>query len=307
MRSSVRAVFWVATLLFAVAAVGEESTPTTNPATLSHQSSDEPLQPLLAKENLVAWCIVPFDARKRGPEERAAMLEKLGIRKIAYDWRAEHIPTFDAELEAYARHKIALHAFWMPVDTATPLTEHHWPIVLDLVERNHLSPEFWVMLNNQLVDALPEGVRVARAAEILAPVAHAAAKRNCRLGFYNHGGWWGEPDNQIRVLKALRKMGFENVGLVYNFHHGHEHVTKFSELARRMQPYLLTVNINGMRDGGPQILPVGKGSHEAAMLRELVAAGYNGPIGILHHRDGVDAEIGLTENLHGIEQLLENP
>ena len=125
------------------------------------------------------------------------------------------------------------------------------------------------MLNNQLVDALPEEIASRAAAEILAPVARAAAERNCRLGFYNHGGWWGEPDNQIRVLKALRKMGFDNVGLVYNFHHGHEHVTKFSELARRMQPYLLTVNINGMRDGGPQILPVGKGSHEAAMLRDL--------------------------------------
>jgi len=28
----------------------------------------------------MAWCIVPFDAKKRRPEERAAMLEKLGIR-----------------------------------------------------------------------------------------------------------------------------------------------------------------------------------------------------------------------------------
>src|SRR5439155_11909566 len=35
---------------------------------------------LLARSNLVAWCIVPFDARKRGPEDRAAMLEKLGFK-----------------------------------------------------------------------------------------------------------------------------------------------------------------------------------------------------------------------------------
>ena len=26
---------------------------------------------LFARENLVAWCIVPFDSAKRGPEERA--------------------------------------------------------------------------------------------------------------------------------------------------------------------------------------------------------------------------------------------
>ena len=32
---------------------------------------------LFARTNLAAWCIVPFDAKKRGPEERAAMLERL--------------------------------------------------------------------------------------------------------------------------------------------------------------------------------------------------------------------------------------
>ena len=57
-------------------------------------------QPSLRRDNLVAWCIVPFDAKKRGPEERAAMLERLGFKHFAYDWRAEHIPTFDAEIEA---------------------------------------------------------------------------------------------------------------------------------------------------------------------------------------------------------------
>ena len=47
---------------------------------------------LFGRSNLVAWCIVPFDARKRGPKERAAMLEKLGFKSFAYDYRAEHIP-----------------------------------------------------------------------------------------------------------------------------------------------------------------------------------------------------------------------
>src|SRR5215471_20939848 len=55
---------------------------------------------LFARTNLFAWCIVPFDARKRGPEDRAAMLEKLGFRLFAYDYRAEHVPSFDAEMEA---------------------------------------------------------------------------------------------------------------------------------------------------------------------------------------------------------------
>ncbi|MDG2213510.1 MAG: hypothetical protein P8M70_06760, partial [Verrucomicrobiota bacterium] len=40
-----------------------------------------------AKDKLVAWCIVPFDAKKRGPAQRARMLKRLGLKRVAYDWR----------------------------------------------------------------------------------------------------------------------------------------------------------------------------------------------------------------------------
>ena len=59
---------------------------------------------LFARDNLVAWCIVPFDSKKRGPVERVAMLERLGFRRYAYDWRAEHLPTFDAEEAELQKH-----------------------------------------------------------------------------------------------------------------------------------------------------------------------------------------------------------
>ena len=59
-------------------------------------------------------------------------------------------------------------------------------------------------------------------------------------------------------------------------------------LARRMAPHLMTVNVNGMRAGGPKIISFGQGDDgggaERRMLRALVAAGYSGPIGILGHR-----------------------
>src|SRR3954466_12628459 len=55
-------------------------------------------------QELVEKNIVPFDARKRGPEERAAMLEGLGFRQFVYDYRAEHIATFEAEMDALQRH-----------------------------------------------------------------------------------------------------------------------------------------------------------------------------------------------------------
>ena len=57
-----------------------------------------------ARDNLVAWCIVPFDAAKRNPQQRAEMLARLGLSRVAYDWRDEHIPTFEEEiLESYLR------------------------------------------------------------------------------------------------------------------------------------------------------------------------------------------------------------
>ena len=55
---------------------------------------------VFAKENLMAWCIVPFDAAKRTPEQRASMLRDLGIKRFAYDYRAEHIPSFEREIAA---------------------------------------------------------------------------------------------------------------------------------------------------------------------------------------------------------------
>ena len=40
------------------------------------------------------------------------MLERLGIEKLAYDWRDEHIPTFDAEVAALKRHGVEMTARW---------------------------------------------------------------------------------------------------------------------------------------------------------------------------------------------------
>jgi hypothetical protein len=275
--------------------------------------TDKAMRQLLAKENIVAWCIVPFDAKRRGPEERAAMLERLGIKRVAYDWRDEHVPQFDEELEAYMRHGISLHAFWMPVNTSSPLEERHWPLVLDLVKRHKVRPELWVMLSDGLVNSLPTEQRAAEAAEILAPAARAAEELGCRIGLYNHGGWFGEPDNQIAIIKAMQELGakngnamLNNVGIVYNFHHGHEHMAKFSALAKRMEPHLLTVNVNGMRVGGPKILSFGEGDDngnaERQMLKSLVAAGYSGTIGILGHREERDVEECLREGLEGISR-----
>src|ERR1700730_4121105 len=80
------------------------------------RAADPPKPDLFAPDNLVAWCIVPFDAKKRGPTERVEMLQKLGFKKYAYDWRAEHLPGFDDEVALLKKAKIELTAVWFPAD-----------------------------------------------------------------------------------------------------------------------------------------------------------------------------------------------
>ncbi|HEX6225032.1 MAG TPA: hypothetical protein VFZ52_11510, partial [Chryseolinea sp.] len=72
---------------------------------------------LFTKENLVAWCVVPFDSVDRTPEERAQMLGDLGFKKFAYDWRTKHLPTFPDEIAALKHHNIKLAAVWLWIDT----------------------------------------------------------------------------------------------------------------------------------------------------------------------------------------------
>ena len=258
---------------------------------------------LFAKTNLFAWCIVPFDAKKRGPEERSAMLERLGIHRFAYDYRAEHIPTFDAEMDALKRHHIELTAWWFP----TVLNDEA-KLILDVLKKLQLSPQLWVMGGGGPARTPAEQEKnVETEAKRLRPIAEAAAKIGSKVALYNHGGWFGDPTNQLAIIARLRTDGITNVGIVYNLHHGHEHLDRLPELLAQMKPHLLAFNLNGMtRDGeaaGKKILPVGQGDLDVKLLRMLRDSGWRGPVGILNHTDA-DAETRLLENLDGLNALL---
>ncbi len=259
---------------------------------------------LFARSNLVAWCIVPFDAKKRGPEERAAMMEKLGFKLFAYDYRAEHIPTFDAEMDALRRHHIRLLAWWCPGALNDEAKQ-----ILDVLQRHNLRDvQLWVTGSGEAPKTAEEhAVRVAAEAGRLRPIAEAASKIGCTVALYNHGGWFGEPENQIAIIEKLRAGGLTNVGIVYNQHHGHDHVARFGELLAKMKPYLLALNLNGMvRDGerlGQKIVPLGQGDLDPELLAIVRDSSWRGPIGILNHTDE-DAEGRLQDNLDGLDWLI---
>jgi sugar phosphate isomerase/epimerase len=263
-------------------------------------SQDQPTAArLFARDNLVAWCIVPFDAKKRGPAERAAMLKRLGFSKFAYDYRAEHIPTFDAEVAALNKEGIELTAWWFPQSLNAEAQG-----ILAVLERHKLRTQLWVTGGGGPT-ATEEARQQRVAAEVarIRPIAEAAAKIGCTVALYNHGGWFGEPENQLAIIEELK---LPNVGLVYNLHHGHAHARRFAELLPQMLPHLWCLNLNGMdKDGeatGRKILPLGQGELDLALLKVIVASSYRGPIGILGHTQD-DAEARLQDNLDGLRWL----
>ena len=124
-----------------------------------------PSEGLFSKTNLVAWCIVPFDSQKRGPEARAEMLERLGIHRLAYDWRAEHIPTFDSEVAAMRKHHIDITAWWFPAALNAEAKA-----ILDCIERNQIHPQLWVTMGTEPEpDAARLEQKIQAAVETLGP------------------------------------------------------------------------------------------------------------------------------------------
>jgi len=250
---------------------------------------------LFARENLVAWCIVPFDSQNRGPAERADMIKRLGLRRVAYDWRENHVPTFEEEILQYQRHGLEYFAFWSVHEEAFKLFEKHG-----------LHPQIWQTAPSPAGETQAD--RVHAAAQELLPLVERTHKLGSKLGLYNHGGWGGEPRNLVAVCEHLRQQhDAAHVGIVYNLHHGHGHIDDFAESLARMQPYLLCLNLNGMtRDGeqrGQKILPLSTGEFDLQLLKIMRDSGYQGPIGIIGHTQD-DVELRLQDNLDGLDWLL---
>ena len=246
------------------------------------------------RDRLVAWCIVPFDARQRGPVERAEMLVRLGLKRVAYDWRAKHVKDFEEEILQYKKHGLEFFAFWSVHEDAFRLFQKH-----------KIHPQVWPTLGNP--DAATQEARVEAAARAMLPLVERTRQLGCALGLYNHGGWGGEPANLVAVCKHLRAHhNAGHVGIVYNLHHGHGHIADFEKSLKLMQPHLLCLNLNGMNDDAkPKILPLGQGRHELALLNTIRQSGYRGAIAILDHRSVIDTEVALRENLDGLKKLLK--
>lgn len=254
-------------------------------------------------ENLVPWCTVAFDAKKRSPEQRAQMIIDLGMKRSAYAWRQRHLPEFEREIEAYKKHGIEYFALFNWHDSMEPLIRKHG-----------ITPQIWHYMQFKPTGSQEE--KIAATALHVKPLVDKTRELGLKFVLYNHGGWTGEPANMVAVVEHIRETqaDSDHVGIVYNFHHGHGDIAVFKSRFHAMLPYLLCVNVNGMvkpefvneKTLENKILTIGTGTHEQQMIKVVVESGYDGPIGVIDHREELDSEPALRDNMDGLQKLLQD-
>lgn len=276
---------------------------------------------LLEPHSLFGWSMVPYTDRPRTGVERAAILTRLGLRGVAWDWRPEHVPDFPAELDAYEGAGLDLLAVWVPAllptddDDLGEIDADARTLIAECARRG-LTPQLWTCsgfgppgpyppVGGEL-DPIDHHRRVARTATHLAPLVSLASEHGMTVALYNHQGWFGEPENQVALADALAEQGLTNVGLTYQFHHGHAHIDRFAEMWPAIAPRVVALGLSGMvaeaHWGGRKIHPLGHGQYDERMLRTVLDSGWTGPVTVLCHTMD-DPEDRLRDNLEGLAWL----
>ena len=267
---------------------------------MSFSAAAQEVSNIYSKENLIAWCIVPFDKPERTPEQRAIMLNELGINKLAYDWRERHVPFFEAEIAALKKHNITLQAFWY-YSGPEPEKDKNFALMIDLFKRHHIKTEIWTMITGiPGLDSMSQQEKVEAVSKPVRYIASKAAEAGCKVGLYNHGGWFGEPENQLAIIDHI---DMPNVGIVFNFSHSETQIHRFPEFYPAIKPHLLAINLTGLQGMNPaKVVPVGKGDIEFRMMKIIEKSGYSGPIGIINEDFAEDAKKGLLMNMDGLKK-----
>ena len=261
------------------------------------------VEDIFKKENLIPWSIVGFDVKERSPKERVDMLKRLGFKRYAYGNRPKHIPTMQQEWELAKAENIKIDAVWLFINLKKDQPNALKPdseVIFENLLKTGLKTQIWIGFEPTYFDNLSEAESLRQATEMVEYLSKRASKLGCKIALYNHGGWFGKPDNQINIIQRLPN---ENIGIIFNFHHAHDALENYSENIKKVLPYLWGVNLNGMKKEGPKIITIGEGNLEKDMIQQVLDLNYKGPFGILGHVKGGDPEVILQENHEGLQQL----
>jgi len=226
------------------------------------------------------------------------MLRRIGITKIIWDWRDEHIETFDAELDALRQHQIELAGIWTP----SPMPAYEEPdyasrfgvvpqriknLITESARRGH-KPELWTQIAfgesgmPTEVSKRVHATEVMRAADHLTGIARLARGHGMRVVLTNHGGWAGEPRTLVDVTKELARRGLGNVGIGFRLQHAHHLIADLDQHLAAMNEYLVAIMLSGADAGaeatGRMILPFGAGSRDRWVTHAILESGWQGQL-----------------------------
>ena len=253
-------------------------------------------------ENLIPWSIVAFDKLERTPSERVSMIKNLGFSQYAFGGRKKHVETMVAELNIAKAVGIKISAVWLYInnkDTLLNLKRVN-EMVFKSLKATGLSTQIWVGIDAEFFEGLTQSQSLKKAQDMISFLSKKAQKVNCKIALYNHGGWFGEPENQLEIMKRLPQY---DIGIIYNFHHAHKQLENYRRIIDQIHPFLWCVNLNGMKKEGPKIMTIGQGALEKKMIEILLKKGYTGPLGILGHVKDEDVAFTLQKNLVGLQSL----
>jgi len=254
-------------------------------------------------QNVYPWCIVAFDSLERSPSDRIKMLKELGFVKYAYDWRDKHLNEMENEIKLANENNIEIISVWLwlnakrdSLGNLSPSNER----IFNILKHSQLKTTLWLSFSNNFFEGSTQEQSMNRAIEMIKFIKIKADEIDCKIALYNHHGWFGDPNIQVEIIETLPQ---DSLKMVYNFHHAHQYLDEFPQIVKKIKPHLSAVNLNGMRKGGPKILPIGEGDYEMEMIKLLVEEGFDGPWGILGHVENEDVKQVLKRNIIGFNSL----
>ncbi len=249
------------------------------------------------------WCIIGFDSLDRTPQQRIDMLKEMGFTKYGFNKGKGDLTTMKDEFQLAKENNIEITSIflWLNAkrDSIGKLSPANQELLGNLKDIGY-KPTIWVSFSDNFFKKLNQEESIELSIKMIEYVKTKADELGCKLAIYNHHGWFGNPHNQVEILKKINR---DDITMVYNFHHAQEHVDEFPAIVKKIKPYLSYVNLNGVKKEGPQILPIGKGDHEIEMIKQLMDEGYHGPWGILGHIKTDDVEKVLERNIDGLDLL----
>jgi len=227
----------------------------------------------------------------------------MGFTKYGFNRGKGDLTTMKEEFQLAKENNIEIPSLflWLNAkrDSIGKLSPQNQELLSKLKEVEY-RPTIWVSLSDNYFKDLNQEQSLELSISMIKYIKSKADELGCNLAIYNHHGWFGNPYNQVEIIK---RSNLEDLTMVYNFHHAHDYVDEFPDIVKKIAPYLSYVNLNGVKKEGPQILPIGKGIYELEMINLLLAQGYNGPWGILGHIKTEDVQKVLQRNIDGMNSL----